>query len=69
MIEIDKVFVFGWEAAIRGMRNSFNSWDKIDSTFGADGSFKAGEADLDLMLRLSKAGPRSLYGKISALNI
>ena len=57
MIEIDKVFVFGWEAAIRGMRNSFNSWDKIDSTFGAGGSFKAGEADLDLMLRLSKAGP------------
>ena len=31
MIQIDKVEVFGWEAAIRGMRNSFNSWDKSDS--------------------------------------
>lgn len=31
MIKIDKVEVFGWEAAIRGMRNPMNSWDKSDS--------------------------------------
>ena len=34
MIEISKVEVFGWEAAIRGMRNPKNSWDKSDSDYG-----------------------------------
>lgn len=33
MIIIDKTFVVGWEAAIRGLRNSFDSWDKSDSNF------------------------------------
>ena len=31
MIKIENVDVFGWEAAIRGMRNPKNSWDKSDS--------------------------------------
>lgn len=31
MIEITKTEVFGWEAAIRGMRNPMNSWDNSDS--------------------------------------
>ena len=31
MIKIEHTEVFGWEAAIRGMRNPFNSWDKSDS--------------------------------------
>ena len=31
MIEFENVEVFGWEAAIRGMRNPLNSWDKSDS--------------------------------------
>ena len=31
MIKIENVEVFGWEAAIRGMRNPMNSWDKSDS--------------------------------------
>lgn len=31
MIQIHNVDVFGWEAAIRGMRNPMNSWDKSDS--------------------------------------
>jgi len=31
MIEINNVEVLGWEAAIRGMRNPLNSWDKSDS--------------------------------------
>lgn len=31
MIKIEKVDVYGWEAAIRGMRNPKNSWDKSDS--------------------------------------
>ena len=31
MIRIEKTDVFGWEAAIRGMRNPMNSWSKSDS--------------------------------------
>ena len=31
MIKIENVEIFGWEAAIRGMRNPMNSWDKSDS--------------------------------------
>lgn len=31
MIKFENVEVFGFEAAIRGMRNSYNSWDKSDS--------------------------------------
>lgn len=34
MIKTEHVEVFGWEAAIRGMRNPMNSWDKSDSGFG-----------------------------------
>lgn len=31
MIEFENTEVYGWEAAIRGMRNPMNSWDKSDS--------------------------------------
>lgn len=31
MLKIEKTEVYGWEAAIRGMRNPMNSWDKSDS--------------------------------------
>ena len=60
MIKIENVDVFGWQAAIRGMRNPLNSWDKRDSYFGFTG-FQAGEKDLKLMTTLSKAG--SDHGK------
>ena len=33
MIQISETEVFGWEAAIRGMRNPMNSWDKSDTPF------------------------------------
>lgn len=33
MIQIKNVDVYGWEHAIRGMRNPKNSWDKSDSSF------------------------------------
>ena len=33
MIKIEDVEVMGWEAAIRGMRNPKNSWEKSDSYF------------------------------------
>lgn len=33
MIKIENTEVFGWEAAIRGMRAPMNSWDKSDSDY------------------------------------
>ena len=39
MIKIERTETYGWEAAIRGMRNPKNSWDKNDSMLckGMDG--------------------------------
>ena len=31
MIKIEKMETFGWDAALRGMRNPLNSWDKSDT--------------------------------------
>ena len=58
MILIEKTEIFGWEAAIRGMRNSFNSWDKSDSKYNPEtGKYEVGPADVELMDRLSRSGP------------
>lgn len=35
MLKIENTDVYGWEAAIRGMRNPMNSWDKSDSEYKA----------------------------------
>ena len=35
MIKLENTEVIGWEAAIRGMRNPMNSWDKSDSGWDA----------------------------------
>ena len=44
-----------WEIIIDGMRNPMNSWEKSDSRcYGYD--FDIGDADLNLMRRLSSAG-------------
>ena len=71
MIKIEETKTFGWEAAIRGMRNPMNSWDKsdthesssycpsLDHWEGAteDGFYLlVGDDDLNLMRRLCKAG-------------
>lgn len=60
MIKLEKTDVFGWEAAIRGMRNPMNSWDKSDSKFFNNSIIsypcELGENDLDLMKKLVKAG-------------
>ena len=60
MLKLEKIETFGWESALRGMRNPLNSWDKSDTIFeyayGALHTVKIGENDLDLMKRLSKAG-------------
>jgi hypothetical protein len=55
MIKLEKTDVFGWEAAIRGMRNPMNSWDKSDSIFLNDYS-ELGKSDCELMMKLAKAG-------------
>ena len=36
MIKFENTEVMGWEAAIRGMRNPMNSWDKSDSGWSPD---------------------------------
>ena len=61
MIEIGLgTTVCGFEAAIQGMRNPLESWDKSDSIFAEymepDDIPKIGPNDLDLMTRLAKAG-------------
>ena len=66
MIKIEHTEVFGWSAAIRGMRNAMNSWDKSDSYWThiedaetletAPFAFFLGENDLKLAKSLSKGG-------------
>lgn len=64
MITISNVEVMGREAAIRGMRNPMNSWDKSDSRWDyscGDDYYAVGEKDLALMQKLADAGP--VHGK------
>ena len=71
MLRIENTEVLGWEAAIRGMRNPKNSWEKSDSEFHREPKhyfdekdmpctdlrrFVLGPDDLDLMKRLRNAG-------------
>ena len=68
MIKLETTEVSGWCAAVRGMRNPMNSWDKSDSdwvivneedhSLGYDPiwEYEVGEKDLKLMKALSKAG-------------
>jgi hypothetical protein len=74
MIKLEKTDVYGWEAAIRGMRNAMNSWDKSDSDweFVEDPSiinpnveikFVIGDNDLKLIKSLVKSGDD--HGKVA----
>lgn len=71
MIRFQNTEVVGWEAAIRGMRNPMNSWEKSDSNLyntsvyyddcnnrweNNSREFEIGQKDLDLMKRLRNAG-------------
>lgn len=72
MLKIENTEVMGWEAAIRGMRNPMNSWEKSDSRFSLledcgdcthcnlrfdeCNEQQIGTNDLDLMTRLRNAG-------------
>lgn len=56
MIKLENTDVYGFESAIRGMRNPKNSWSKTDSRM-IDGEFVIGENDMKLMQALAGAGP------------
>ena len=63
MLTIENAETFGWEAAIRGMRNPKNSWSKSDSRWsspdenGTDAPrFIVGENDLKLASALANSG-------------
>ena len=71
MIKLENTEVVGWEAAIRGMRNPMNSWEKSDSAIVNDGGlensdiivekkgneyFVVGEKDQKLATGLRNAG-------------
>lgn len=72
MLKIENTEVIGWEAAIRGMRNPMNSWEKSDSGWTTDGvgnndilvntdyegycELKVGPDDQKLMQNLRNAG-------------
>lgn len=72
MIKFGHTQVFGWEAAIRGMRNPLESWNKSDSSYcnpltkcygdcekhecEVRDHFALGPNDLGLMMRLRNAG-------------
>jgi len=53
MIKIENVEVYGVESAIKGMRNSFDSWDKSDSYY-YDNRFVIGPQDMQLALKLAR---------------
>lgn len=66
MIDISKIETSGWAAAIRGMRNSYASWDKSDSVYIPYGEelnveqpgmmFLIGPNDLKLASHLANLG-------------
>ena len=70
MIAIQNIKTYGWEAAIRGMRNPMNSWDQSDSRFEkiqddpaitqveyfGNYAFTIGDNDRRLMCQLVAAG-------------
>lgn len=56
MIRITETEVFGWDAAIRGMRNPKNSWSKSDTYWQSSDEPTLGQNDLKLMKTLIGAG-------------
>lgn len=70
MIITEHIATWGWEHAIRGMRNPLNSWDKSDTIYGEYHGLdengreilvnydtpQIGQNDLSLMKRLFKGG-------------
>jgi hypothetical protein len=58
MLKVEKLTVHGFEEAIRGMRNPYDSWDKSDTTIDYEtGSVDVGDNDILLMRKLVAGGP------------
>lgn len=66
MIQVEHIETWGWEAAIRGMRNPKNSWHLSDSYWvplefepqkPSDFFYNLGDNDRKLAMSLIKAGP------------
>jgi len=63
MIKIGALETYGWEAAVRGMRNSFNSWDKSDSGWGDEIDYPARDGNtLVIQARSSDEEPEYYIG-------
>lgn len=56
-MKFEKTEVFGFEAALRGMRNPKNSWDRSDSYNDNVLGFVIGEKDMKLAQSLIQGGP------------
>ncbi len=56
MLTVNNTSVMNFENALRGARNPMCSWNRMDSSYDADGNFCIGDADLDLASRLCRAG-------------
>ncbi len=56
MIKLERTSVMNLENAMRGARNPMNSWSRMDSGYDQEGNYVLGPNDLDLAVRLRKAG-------------
>ena len=60
MIKIENIDAYGFDHAVKAMRNPMNSWDKSDSEWSpanwCDAIFTIGDDDIALMKKLYKAG-------------
>lgn len=56
MIKLERTSVMNLENAMRGARNPMNSWGRMDSAYDEDGNYVLGSNDLDLAVRLRRAG-------------
>ena len=60
MLKVTETQIFGWDAAIRGMRNPMNSWDKSDSEFTTNGDNCGTDCPCDCPLDVPKIGDNDL---------
>ena len=56
MLKVKDIRVHGFEEAIRGMRNPYDSWDKSD-TYRSEDGLEIGDNDILLMRKLVAGGP------------
>ena len=56
MIKIERFSVMNLENAMRGARNPLNSWSRMDSYYDENHQYILGPNDLDLAVRLRRAG-------------